>query len=457
MKLSKVLLKTNVLLVGAITVLLAYGVFHKFTSTQSLVLGEQATPTPVALTSDDFADFSISVSRHWFLIDAPESVTDNDLSITTTLSKEQESWLADVKAVNPVTYKLIDTRSQDIVREGTLQKMLSGDYRTTVPASILPVGQYVLVVSVNYGEVEYARATDNIYVSYPLYISWTLDWEGYDVKDEYLSEISAISEKYNVPVTHFFNPRIYVNNDISVERAEYLTQWVSDRYENGDAIGLHMHMFPDMVSAAGVTPIEDPIQWGSTLTDGYDILTSQYGYEDMRKMFSWSKDEFAAHGLPTPILYRAGGWFADEVTLKAASDSGMLVDSSGRTAYNFGNNKVSGPWDLDTTMQPYHPSVEDQNIQGSVNLPIWEFPNNGADSWAFTKEQMIKRFTDNYQTKVLSEKKIVTYLSHPEWFSHDDERVRGLFDSISTYSFENDGGPVVFVTLDDAYSIWQND
>ena len=48
-------------------------------------------------------------------------------------------------------------------------------------------------------------------VSNPVYVVWSIDWEGFDVKEDYLKEMANISTKYGVPMTHFFNPYIYRN------------------------------------------------------------------------------------------------------------------------------------------------------------------------------------------------------------------------------------------------------
>lgn len=280
------------------------------------------------------------------------------------------------------------------------------------------------------------------FVSYPLYVAWTLDWEGYDVKQAHLDSIDATAQKYALPITHFFNPRIYTRGKLTAARQDYLTAWVKER-EN-DSIGLHLHMFKDMVEAAGVTPHEEPA-WGITSfhDEGYDVPTSSYTLEEQKQMLSWAKNIFAEKGLGTPLMFRAGGWFADETTLKALADSGFLLDSSGRTKYTLGSNKLAGAWDLSPTTQPYQSHV-------------WEFPNNGGDSWAFSTEAMYQRFLDNFGGAPLSEKKLVTYLSHPQWFDKEGPKMEALFAQIEEYLYAKGDGPVVYITLDQALEIWSS-
>src|SRR5690606_28658143 len=123
---------------------------------------------------------------------------------------------------------------------------------------------------------------------------------GYDVKREHLDTIARQSNEHGVPLTHFFNPRIYTNPNLSPTRAQELTNWVIARRDaHGDDIGLHLHMQPDMVRAAGVEVQENATRWGSNLKDGYDVLTSEYTYSDMVKMLNWSKSMFNSRGLGT--------------------------------------------------------------------------------------------------------------------------------------------------------------
>jgi hypothetical protein len=156
----------------------------------------------------------------------------------------------------------------------------------------------------------------------------------------------------------------------------------------------------------------------------------------------------------SPTIFRAGGWFANEATLKAVQDSGLLADSSGRTSYKFFSQP--GPWDLSATAQPYYPSTNDQNKAGEPSLSILEIPNNGADSYWFSSEEMQKRFRANYGGGILTEPKEITYLSHPHWFNKSEQnKIKELFNLIDNYKYENDFGPALYVTLDEVYEVWK--
>lgn len=292
-------------------------------------------------------------------------------------------------------------------------------------------------------------------VSDPMYVAWTIDWEGYNPKDSVLNDFIRIAGQYKLPVTHFFNPRIYIDPNTPAYRRGQLTNWIKERASKGDEIAMHMHMHYDMVQAAGVTAQRSP-RWGYGL-DGYDVLTSNYSYDDFNKIVDWALGKFKENGLPEPKGYRAGGWFADLDTLRVLNDKGFVYDASGRENYAFGKNKQPGTWNLSFTAQPYQPSMQDQNSsEPAPRMRLWEMPNNGNDSYWFSAEDMISRFYMNYKPgEVLAEQKLVTYLSHPDWFDVDKPKLDKLFTEIAKYNYSEDKGPVVYTTLSNALQDWQ--
>ncbi|MBL8015270.1 MAG: hypothetical protein JNK26_03735 [Candidatus Doudnabacteria bacterium] len=316
--------------------------------------------------------------------------------------------------------------------------------------------QTIYLIAVQDGK--YTRSNSlNIRISEPVFVAWTIDWEGYNVQDAVLQRIDSIAGRYGLPMTHFFNPRIYVDRTIPEYRRTELTNWVKAREEkHKDEIGMHMHMQYDMVRAAGVEPVTSP-RWGSG-ADGYDVLTSAYSYNQFRAIVQWGLDKFAEYGLPRPAGYRAGGWFASLDTIKALNDLGFIYDSSGRETYKFGSQNRQGLWSLDSKTQPYRPSSMNQNSPTpEPQLNIWEVPNNGNDSYWFPVDHLIGRFYENYATpgEFSSTPKIITYLSHPDWFDVDQPKLEALFTEISKYSLTADKGPVVFTTISSALQEWQ--
>ncbi len=313
------------------------------------------------------------------------------------------------------------------------------------------------IVAVQAGKT-YRSATLKFRVSKPLFVAWTVDWEGYDVKDSVLEAFSSISQKYTLPITQFFNPRIYIDPTVATFRRNQLTNWVKARAsQNGDEIAMHMHMQYDMVRAAGVDPVSSP-RWG-TGQDGYDVLSLNYNFDQFGQILKWGLQTFAAQGLPVPKGFRAGGWFANLDTLKAEAALGFTYDSSGREEYTFGSKKIKGPWTLPHTTQPYKPSTTNQNSsQPAPNLDLWEMPDNGNDSYWFSQKDLIDRFYANYTNPghEIANPTLVTYLSHPDWFYVDQPKIEALFTEISKYAYSQDKGPVVFTTLSNALSEYQN-
>ncbi|MCA9379498.1 hypothetical protein KC640_03650, partial [Candidatus Dojkabacteria bacterium] len=278
----------------------------------------------------------------------------------------------------------------------------------------------------------------------------------------WLNELDAMANKYGIRMTHFFNPYIYVNPSINRQRADQLTLWVQNRaYNHFDEISLHLHMWYNMVRAAGITPKStDYAPW--LYKDGGGVAAYTYTVAEMNQILNWSKTMFQDNGLPAnPVSFRAGGWLLKTNTLQSLQDTGFLLDSSGRTRGGTDNEtrKMASfppPWDLSPTQRPYQPSLSDQNSSAEPTFDIWEFPNNGADSIWYTETEMIRRFDLNYPNKgqVMSEPQVLTYLSHPQFWNIDKARVDKLFGYIGSYLYRDDNGPVIYTTLESAYNSW---
>ena len=207
------------------------------------------------------------------------------------------------------------------------------------------------------------------YLSAPVYVAWTFDWEGFDVNQSYLDAITAqVNRHYNIPLTHFFNPRIYLPSVVSAERANYLTSFVKQRQEiYGDEVQLHLHMHYDLIEASGVS-VRKESKWGKN-TDGYDVLTTSYTEEELGKIIAWAIKQFQVHGFSNPSGYRAGGWFADEKVLQVLQNQGFKYDASGREKYLWGGILTS-PWDLNSLSQPFYPDKNNQNITSNNTFNI---------------------------------------------------------------------------------------
>lgn len=329
-------------------------------------------------------------------------------------------------------------------------------WQAYIETSTLPLGKHQIKTMVTIGNTIMVSKSTQFNISDPVYITWTIDWEGYDAPDNFLDAMIDVSQAYTIPMTHLFNPRIYTNPEITAERAEHLTNWVKNRRDvYNEEIGLHLHMFPDFVEAAGLEPKLEPI-WGGGFSPGYDILTTNYDQTEMFQILEYAKSVFAEQGLGQPRSYRAGAWFANTDTLAALEQAEFWVDSSARTKYTFGTNKIAGPWNVSITTQPYNPSTTDQNSASPPpQFDILEVPNNGADDYAFSAAEMIKRFDQNYSGGINHKLVQVTYLTHPQWFnSTRQQNMNQVFSYINQYRLDQDRGPVVPTTLLGIYRAW---
>lgn len=315
----------------------------------------------------------------------------------------------------------------------------------------LAEGTHTLNLEVSVEESKQVMATSQLtfYVSKPVYVAWTLDWEGYNFSDNYLNQINQLSQRsQRVPITHFFNPLYSISGGTLQRRGAYFANWIKGRQEAyGDEVGLHIHMFYEIATAAGVTPRTDP-KWNAR-SNGSDVPLTTYDLDEQRKIIAWSKANLQQQGFTNLKSFRAGGWFANLDTLKALEESGFVIESSGRTAYSLGGG-ISGPWRLDAAAQPYYPCRNNQNAgcSGANAFTIMQMPNNGGESFRFSTTQLIDRFRGVYNGQPQAKHQVLTVLSHPEWFNVDYPKINSLFGTIDGHLYAEDKGPVIYATLE---------
>jgi hypothetical protein len=312
---------------------------------------------------------------------------------------------------------------------------------------------------------------------------WSLDWEGFGVNQFDLDDIVDISTKYEMPIVQYFNPRIYLENSsgsgVNKGAASYYTSWVLGRKAKGDEIGLHIHLYPDLIDgvekhfATDTTPDDDsdepvvdqiePIYQPAGLVGigRTENSLAAYSREDLVKIFQWSLDKFKENNLPFPTSFRSGAWMSSTNVLSALEGVGIAIDSSGRTGGDLNPSIPSSndiPWSLSATTYPYKPDKGNINTWSSGDrFNVWEFPNNGADSYWFSKEELISRFDANYKGKnyVVKRAQVVTYLSHPHGFKQfDSAKIRAALEHASKFKYKDDNGPVVFGTFENIFKEW---
>ena len=116
---------------------------------------------------------------------------------------------------------------------------------------------------------------------------------------------------------------------------------------------------------------------------------------------------------------------------------------------------ATSPWDLGSQTQPFHPSVADQNKTGSPSLGLLEIPNNGADAYGYSGEQMLARFRDNFAGEPLAQEKVVTFISHPEWQRTDEPKMDEVLGATDQLLYTQGQGPVIYVTSGQVYAAWK--
>lgn len=416
----------------------------------------QGKPTRLASTSLTLGDeqkllLSGQTNRKWLLRESSLALKSRTLLYTVNVD-------ASLSPESVVVYRVLGT-----ALTGRMDKISNGQYQAAIDVSKLDPNVYQIQASASEPQARlksYSSGYSTFFVSYPMYVVWTQDWEGTDVPDFKLNGLDAMANKYGIPMTHFFNPRIYVTSTVTKQRADQLTLWVQNRSKNhGDDIGLHFHMWYDMVRAAGVRTRSAPYS-GWLYGDGGGVKVSAYTTEEMVTLLNWARRTFQDNGLPVPVTFRAGGWYLETAGYQALEETGFLVDSSGRTTPADAADKRQlndpPPWHLSPTQRPYLPSRTDLNSSAGPTFNVWQFPNNGADSYWYNEATLISRFNQNYPNKgdIIRDPQVLVYLSHPPFFQIDQPKMTKVFDYIGQFLYKNDAGPVMYTTLENAYYSW---
>lgn len=381
----------------------------------------------------------VLLEKSWYLIENPDG-----------LPPALHPAVTGTNVTDTVKYRITDTRNRVVIR--------SSDYipGSPVPVWNLPAGIYEFSLDVQTGSGPVQSNPVLFHVSFPLYVTWGLDWEGWDIPDTVYDRIDLLSQNHQMPITHFFNPAIYTNRTIPPERKEKMTAWMTDRLtEHTDELALHLHMQDQFVTAAGVVPKTSP-RWKYTPPGdnaGYDVYMTAYTPDEVDSMIVYAKRLFSEHNLPEPTGFRAGGWFMSENILDVLARNGFSYDSSGRDR-SMWNGSVQSPWNLDATSGPYFPSMTDMNNSGSDTYPILEIPNNGGNTYEYTLDDLTARFVANWNGFPLPVKQAVVYLSHPQWAEKELDRADEVLTRIDQFRYDHDTGPVLYRTTGEIYRIW---
>jgi len=330
-------------------------------------------------------------------------------------------------------------------------RLESGRWRADVDLAGIAPGRYTVGVSelVNgsYAPVDGRTAASELVLSAPLYVAWTLDFEGDAASDEAMANTAAIADGLGLRMTIMWNPRVWTTTQVDAARADAMLAWTKGRAARGDEVALHLHAWTDFVRDAGVTPRTAP-SW-SGRSDGYDVPLTAFDEGETRKLVDRAVALMTAHGLARPTTFRGGGLFANAANLRAVAAAGFTVDTSGAPAGAFG--RLPLPWTLAKDAQPYHPSASDANAAG--DLPLLEVPNIAGNTYGYTATSIQGTIRDDLAMlgpsgQVATARRALTLVSHPATID-DAERaaIEALFRAFEPYRYDRDAGPLRFVTL----------
>jgi hypothetical protein len=346
------------------------------------------------------------------------------------------------------------------LRPGSLEASLTpagtaGNWLASLDLQAVTPGRYTLEVVEHLAGGDAVVASKAMMVSAPEYVVWTLDFEGDAASDAALANTAQIADLERIPMTLMWNPRVWTTAQVPPARTDAMLAWTRERLAKGDELSLHLHMWIDFVRAAGVVPRTAP-SWAGR-GDGYDVPMTAYPENDQRAILEHALRLMADHGLPRPVTFRAGGQFANDATLRALAALGFTADASAVPAGGFG--RLTYPWTLAADAQPYRPSGTDANAPGELSL--LEAPTIGGNTFGHdirTIEPIVRADLSFLAPPggVAKERRAITLVSHPATITATERAaITALFDALAPLRYENDLGPVRFVTLAQLARAWR--
>lgn len=389
----------------------------------------------------------VSLDRHWYTV--PDGLASGSVRV---------SVLFDANPTAGGPYVTVGD-----VPGGGSRFPLSADSATTwsaaIPLAGLAPGNQVVAVYEriqNPNEPPNAStftlaASANFLLSQPEYVVWTLDFEGDASGDAELANTAAIADGLSIPMSVFWNPRVWTTSQISTERQDAMLKWTKDRQARADEIALHLHMWTDYVRAAGLVPRTLP-SWAGR-GDGYDVPMTAYSEAEQKALIDYGLRLMADHGLPKPTSFRAGGDIGDAATLRAVAAAGFTADCTAVAKDSPPIGRVPYPWTLPSGAQPYRPSAADANVAG--DLPLLEAPTIGGNTYAYTVQSIQPQIRANLALlapvgTVSTARKAITVVSHPGTIGPAERAaIEALLGAFGPLRYDTDSGPVRFVTLRD--------
>jgi hypothetical protein len=407
---------------------------------------KSALPTPP--TANDPA-FSINGLRNWYLIN--DGLTPGDDKMTIIVTAPAGTDYVDAYVGNTPVIRM-GAQSDGFALETSLLQV--------------PAGTYDILFSANGSDTAFAKVTWNRSAAY--YVLVTTDYDFSDPGTDAVVDMNAMHMNHSqLRITHFWAPYTYTDPMVTPARQAELDTWIQKQRDDfHDEIGLHIHPYCNFVVDAGMACITDQSTvYPAGDVSGYTIEVAAYGRDNFGVLLDHAKTIFAAHGLGTPVTFRAGGWTADVNTLLALGDKGFIADTS---ALNWARieewkGKVLYDWTMshwapiDDTSQPYYPSQADILMtQPGADMSLLEAPDNGVMIDYVSTAEMTQIFDENWDGTPFDAPKTLVMGFHPATGFVPDEykRVDDFLKLADSHLHESDTGPVVYTTLSDLTAVF---
>src|SRR4029077_6956665 len=185
----------------------------------------------------------ITTDRHWYAL--PDGFDQPTVTFSVVFD-------ADPAGGQPFINLLKSAGSRPGGDVAMLQRRTANEWTGSLPLALYSPGvQTARVIerradpTANGGFSTEIAGSTTFLVSQPEYVVWTLDFEGDASADAELANTAAIAGGLKIPMTVFWNPRVWTTTQVSPERQDAMLAWTNDRMAKGDEVALHLHMWTD--------------------------------------------------------------------------------------------------------------------------------------------------------------------------------------------------------------------
>jgi hypothetical protein len=219
----------------------------------------------------------------------------------------------------------------------------------------------------------------------------SVDWEGRSLLGENLRAMAEFRRQHpDIPMQQFLNAAYYTRAGVSPAQT---TAAIRQGLLPQDEIGLHIHAWHSLLTAAGVTPRDEPHllddstqavraadDWEFYAPEGgYDVPLECFESTELERLIETSNAILIAQGFDRPVSFRAGAWMAGPKVHSALARQGFRIDCS----------QVDPQWVLrrfgDIPLYRWlcrlWPGAQESDQPYRISVPsgeLWQVPNNAA-------------------------------------------------------------------------------